>query len=220
MLVGCNTPIPPYNLDLTQFNDFLANEGFRDVLPQKDFLELLKKYSYNGTTVDDYGAWFYYDGMYGGGCAMNSDEINWQDDYYQNDETGVTRSTNSLSTRVPLEGLTLPYGITFEDNVTSALAKLGIKDDPRLNFTADSGTTDTMTLAANGNTKLYYIDMTRTTAPIDYIAPFKLKFEQIYKSETSTITRTLELNYYNGLSSNGYAFYSANISVVKSNDSP
>ncbi len=231
LLAGCNSAqapmtsinpssTPPYNLDLTQFTAFLGNEGFTNVRTQTDFLAQMKKYSYNGTTVDAYGAWYNYDGIYGGGCAMNSDNISFKNDYYQNDETGVTRSTDSLFTLVPLEGLTLPYGITFEDNVTSALAKLGIKDDPRLDFTADSGTTDTMTLAADGNTKLYYVDMTRTTAPIDYIAPFKLKFEQVYKAESSTITRTLELSYYNGLSNNVYKFYSAHICVEKSYDSP
>lgn len=109
---------------LTAFSAFLDDEGFVSGLTQGQMIGTADRYAYEGRTIHQTNAGFHWDGTDGGGWKCMGELFGVSNEY----RSGVY--TNSLYTSVPLDGLTLPFGITFDDALSAVLGKLGLPVDP------------------------------------------------------------------------------------------
>ena len=116
-------------VDISEFGAFLDRENFSVGIWQKSLLDQMKKYSYEGRTVYDTVAGMYYDGWYGGGYEANGRNFGFHNDYTQSEDGKYATALNSFYTKVALDGLELPYGISLDDSLNGVLQKIGIDGD-------------------------------------------------------------------------------------------
>lgn len=116
------------NSDILEgFATVLTNEGYAAAMSQSDLRNIVKRYSFEGTSLDELIMFFHYDGEYGGGMQGSGEHFGYSNDY-KNYNSRVTY-TNYFYTNVPIDGMVLPYGISFDDDISSALEKLGLDID-------------------------------------------------------------------------------------------
>ena len=109
------------------FIEFLDNENFVPGVGQGDFIDQIGKYRYEGKSLSErLSDGFFYDGANGGGYRCLGMDLGIENDFHIDEGQDVATYTNRFYTRVPLEGLQLPYGIDFTDDLDSVLSKLGI----------------------------------------------------------------------------------------------
>ena len=109
------------------FIEFLDNENFVPGVGQGDMIDHVGKYRYEDMPLSFYlSDGFFYDSESGGGYRCQDIDFGVKNDFRVDEGQRVATYTNSFYTRKPLEGLQLPYGIDFTDNLDSVLSKIGI----------------------------------------------------------------------------------------------
>ena len=177
---------------------FLDSENFVPGVSQSDFCDQLEKYRYDGKTVLELAIGYHYDSPDGGGYAGRNNQLDYRNDYEVTEDQQHANYNNYFKTVVPLEGMSLPYGIVFTDTVYDALEKMNLTIDPHKDFVADEGSDICMTLFQNGGTKLTLLDMGREKSPVEYLMRYILVYTEEYTVQRAdgriaTVTRKLEL---------------------------
>lgn len=201
-LVGCNN-IEISNstkADITDFTAWLDNEGFVPMMSQSEMIAKMDSYTYNGQSVHYATAGCYYDSEYGGGYFANGENFDFANDYKRSEDKKTADYTNSFYTKVPLDGLTLPLGIEFEDTLRDVMAKLGMTVDLPSDFTPDEGTDVTMTLYKDKRYTLVFKNLYFSKEQIKVDVPYELVFTENYtftqeSGRESNVTRTIKLTF-------------------------
>ena len=133
-----------------------------------------------------------------GGYDANGVNFGFANDYRASQDGTTAVYTNSFYTRVPLDGLTLPLEMEFDDALCDATAKLGIAIKLPSNFTPDGGTDDTMTLYKDERYTLIFKNWNLSKELIATDAPYELIFTENYtftreSGRVSNVTRTIKL---------------------------
>ena len=179
----------------TDFSEFLDNEGFVAGVSQGDFMQLMSKYTYDGTPIYDSQMTdgMFYDGLNGGGFTAYGEYFTYNNDYYESFDRSYVKYGNMLSTRVELGGLDFPYGITFSDTLEKVINKIGLENNPYDNFVADKDSATNMTLYVKDGESLIFQNLKMTDAAIDYEMPYVLEYSDVtdaYSDSEYTITVT------------------------------
>ena len=199
-----NDELEPINTipdaDITAFTEWLDGEGFVPGLSQGEMIQKMETYTQNGESVANQALGLHYDGYNGGGYAASGDNFGFRNDYQASDDNKTADYTNSFYTKVPLGGLTLPFGIEFEDNLQEAMSKIGIASDPSVNFIADEGFNIAMTLYRDERYTLVFKNWYLSTEPIEVDIPYELIFTENYTTtredgRESNVTRTMKLTF-------------------------
>ena len=198
------SPEPVNNIpdtDITAFTAWLDSEGFVPGLSQGEMIQKMESYTQNGESVAN-AAGLFYDGYNGGGYAAGGDNFGFRNDYQASDDNKTADYTNSFYTKVPLDGLTLPVGIEFEDTLRDVLDMLSIATDPSANFTADEGSDIVMTLYRDDRYTLIFKNWYLSKEPIEVDIPYELIFIENYTyvhiradNRESSVTRTIEFTF-------------------------
>ena len=178
---------------LTAFSAFLDDEGFVSGLTQGQMIGIADRYAYEGRTIHKTIAGFHWDGVDGGAWNCRGELFGVSNEY----RSGVY--TNSLYTSVPLEGLNLPFGITFDDALSAVLGKLGLPVDPD-ELVPDWENGLSMTILSRDGRSLTLTDHFRD--PIaDYAFRWGLTFTEktlvTNGGSTTAVERRIELNFAN-----------------------
>ncbi len=206
-LAGCDSKKPEEqkNVDLIPntnifgFSEFLDNETFIPGVSQGDFMDHIEKYTYNGEKLEIAG--FHYDSRYGGGMGFNGSYYGGRNDYTVTDDEKYAIYSNSFYTLVELDNLDLPYGISFEDTLADAFAKIGIDKDPYEGFVSDEDEAWIMTLRDDGKTKLEFTNyklMPGESGKALY--DYELKYSETYQTvradgREATVTRYVKMSF-------------------------
>lgn len=128
ILAGCKAPSNVReDFSADGFITFLDNENFVPGVEQGDFIDQIGKYRYDELPLSlRLSDGFFYDGANGGGYRCLGFDLGIENKFQIDEEQGVATYTNRFYTYVPLEGLQLPYGIDFTDDLDSVLSKIGI----------------------------------------------------------------------------------------------
>lgn len=125
MLAGCEAPANVReDFSADGFITFLDNENFVPGVGQGDMIDQLETYCLDGKPLSFTG--YHYDGDRGGGFDAQGELYGMLNDFKVDEGQGTATYTNRFYTCVALEGLELPYGINFTDNLDTVLSKLGI----------------------------------------------------------------------------------------------
>ena len=173
--------------DITVLTAWFDSEGFVPVISQSKMIEKMDSYKYNGKSIKAATVGFYYDGLYGGGYQANGEDFGFENDYTESQDGKNAVYTNSFYTKVPLDGLTLPFGIEFYDT-------LKFSD----NFTPDGDADNAMTLYKDERYTVIFKDLTLSKKPITTDTPYELIFTENYTftredGRVSNVTRTIKL---------------------------
>jgi len=183
------------------FSGFLDGENFVAGLGQGDFLAQMGKYRYEGIKLSDSMGLFHYDGEYGGGCGVNDKYFGFANDYMATEDGKSATYSNRFYTNIPLEGLTLPHGITFDDTLKTVLRKLGIIIDLKEDSVSDKENTGKITLRSDGTSSL---ELTNCLLSSDTIGKplydFELKYTENYQTtrkdgRISDVTRYIIMSF-------------------------
>lgn len=206
-LISCSqqfttNPTPIIKPDITVLTAWFDSEEFIPPISQSKMIEKMDTYTYNGKSIYDATLGFYYDGQYGGGCAANGESFGFCNDYTASKDGKTVEYTNSFYTKVPLDGLTLPFGIEFDDALGDVMAKLGTTIRLPANFAPDGDADNTMTLYKDERYTLIFKDLTLSKEPITTDSPYELIFTENYtytrKNDiVSIVTRTIKLAFAN-----------------------
>lgn len=179
--------------DYHKFSELLDQENFVPGLGQIDFRKQIEQYSYNGHALDtSYGHFF--DGPQGGGYSMSNDIFGLSNNYQTTDDGIYAVYTNSFFAHVPLTGLTVPYGIQFNDSLSSVLEALHIRIDPFADFASDKGNEGIMTLCGDRSASLELHDYSKM--PNTSSDGYRLVYTETYESTRAdgrpvTVTRAV-----------------------------
>lgn len=181
------------------FSEFLDAQNFVPGISQGDFKEQMKKYTYKGESISS-GNGMFYDGQNGGGYTELGEGWTFNNDFYTSDDQKSTRYSNMLSTRVELDGLDLPYGITFEDTLKDVFEKMEFEEKPCDNFVPDKNSDTNMTLYNEDGNTLVYKELNRTTAPVEYEMPYVLEYTEVNDAGSDseyirTVTRKVIMSF-------------------------
>ena len=184
-------------LDMTLFTAWLDSEGFVPSMSQSEIMQKMDIYIYNDESVNDATLGYFYDGKYGGGYSAFGEHFGFHNDYTASKNGKTADYSNSFYTKVPLDGLALPYEIEFGDTLRDALRKLGIAQKLPSNFIPDKGTDSTMTLYQDERYTLVFNNFTLSKESIETDAPYELIFTENYTFTRgggieSNVTRTIK----------------------------
>lgn len=162
----------PVHGALVGFSEFLDREKLDHSMSQSAFCDRIERYTYEGKTILKTNGGFFFDGVGGGGLAAHGDLFGFEN------RAEFSDYTNELYTRVPLDGLVLPFEIAFADTLTTVLEKVGY--------------TETFWLPENG--EIVLVSNERSTLSLlkttyeEALAAVKGRYELIY-AETYRIVR-------------------------------
>ena len=110
------------------FHQYLDEMNFDENLSERELRNQVGTYKYEGQSINSMMLGMYEDGFDGGGYSAQDRESRFS--YaslatFYDDEGYVIRS-DYFRSDVPLEGLDLPSGITFDDDIISALERLKV----------------------------------------------------------------------------------------------
>ncbi len=202
-LFGCDRHKDNGNAASLSFAEFLDNENFITGANQSDFFDCINKYSLDGKSLFELGMTVQYDRADGGGSSTAAKGFGFSDDYSESEDGKTAIMTNRFHTKGPIDGLTLPHGITFDDTLTDVLQKLGIKTDCKNGFVSDKDNKSTMTLQSDSSSSLKLTDLFFVDAPIETEYRFELKYTENYKSvrkdgRTTDVTRYVLMSFSGG----------------------
>lgn len=180
------------------FSVYLDQEHFVPEISQGSMIDQMEKYSYQGTSINELCPGFHYDGVGGGGYYARGTDFGYLNDYSQASSGKYADYLNRLYTKVPLEGLSIPLGITFQDDLSQVLEKLGYPMDPASDFFPDYPYDNLMTLYRSENTTIELKDYagSKVTA-----FSYELKYTEDYSflrysgKTISTVTRHVILRF-------------------------
>lgn len=174
---------------------YLDSVGFKEGLSQHGLLSQMEEYSYNGTPVRKMVALMHYDGETGGGCEGEGDLVSFRNDYSEVGDGNVTRY-NSFTTKVQLDNMPLPNGITFDDSLKTVLSKCKIEMNPETDF-RPQGEGYAMTLYSNIYSSVQLIDCQAEAVSQGWETTdsFEIRYKSITPNSdgSGTLTRTLTM---------------------------
>ena len=201
-LVGCADVEKPNitQQDVAVLTVWLDDEGFVPGISQSEMKDKMDGYTYNGRLSVGNIPGVHYDGQNGGGYIANGGKYGFNNDFSASEDRTTAVYTNSFYTRVPLDGLTLPCGIEFDNALRDVTEKLGIAIKLPSKFTPDGGTDDTMTLYKDERYTLIFKNLNLSKEPIMTEAPYELVFTENYtftreNGSVSNVTRTIKLSF-------------------------
>lgn len=183
LLAGCGSPVTlSEDFTLSGFVDFLDTEN---VSPYSDYRSQLKHYQWNGKPVSEYVKTGYQgDGDGSQHFRSNHQELGFQITY-QLHEPNMESLQQSFYTRVPWEGFTLPYGITYEDSLDTVLEKLGIRQRTGTSLLSRSE----VTLYSSGGYSLVWMQTESS------LSCGMLQFTQSYSTDRGEATRAVTFSF-------------------------
>lgn len=114
---------------LDSLADYLTNEGYTGT-DQETLTAIVSKYSYQGTSLPELYPAAVYEGTGNSGGINGGDVTIRYRHRFSYPESGKSVRYNYFYTQVPLEGMTLPFEISFEDTISDVLKKLGLDFSP------------------------------------------------------------------------------------------
>lgn len=200
-----NTPIlikVDVALDNT-FSEFLNAENFVYSLNQIDFWTQMEKYTYNNEKITELTGFSTYDGAYFSGNKAEGELFSFGNHYTYtaSEDRKKVDESNYLFFTVPLENLTLPYGIDFDDTLTQVFEKMDIELDWEAYFEADNENYILMTLYEKDGRCLTL--QNHLLSPLDNpVYDYTLTYQETYEDMSTrvegrelTVTRTVELHF-------------------------
>ncbi len=184
-------------IDLTAFSQYLDNENFVPGLSQSEFIDQVDKYSCEGDPLSEITMGMYYDGDFGGGYKAMGEKCGYENYYVAANDRKTASYSNSFYTDIPLDDLTLPCGITFDDTLSTLLKKLGVNFDPKDDFISDKENEGTMTLKSDEGSELKLVNNLLLADESDKpLYDFTLRYTEKYKTtrgdgKESDVTRTV-----------------------------
>lgn len=187
-------PIAPQQLpthSCDPFAQYLDDKEFGVGTSQKNLISQAEQYTYDGKSVSEHVPGMFWDGPNGGGLDMIGELFGFFNDFTASDDNTYADHSNCFYTRVPLEGLTLPYGISFEDTAVTALQKMGFDIKARDVKKIPIGT---MILCNEGNS---FLELTKSeSGQYAYV----LKYEENYQAtrldgRATNLTRTVTMSF-------------------------
>ena len=166
---------------LSHLSQYLGDINFVPGVSQSEFITMVEGYAYNGTAVTDIIAGVNYDGPKGGGWQVSDDLFGFYNDYTVTEDEKHANYSNRLRTKVPLNGLPLPYDVEFGDTLAEVFEIFGIELDPHSDFSPDKNSDTNMTLYSNGTAALVFQNLKLTKEPVDYELPFVLFYTEAHE---------------------------------------
>ncbi len=203
-------------LQPTGFTEFLDNENFLPGTGQGTFRSQMDKYSYEGTPISE-GMGLHYDGPSGGGYSLRGKKYGFSNDYTVNEADETATYSNRFYTNVALDGLSLPYGMTFDDTLAIMLQKLNIDVDPQSDFVSDKENEGAMTLQSDDSSSLVLINyLLLPDRSEKQIYDFELVYTERYQTtredgSVTNVTRSIILSF----SDENYKLGKFDVSVVE-----
>ena len=114
---------------LDSLSEYLTNEGYTGT-DQETLTAIVSKYSYQGTSLPELYPAAVYEGTDNRGGMDGGDGTIRYRNHFSYPEGGKSVRYNNFYTQVPLEGMILPFEISFEDTVSDVLKKLGLDFSP------------------------------------------------------------------------------------------
>lgn len=157
--------------------------------------------TYEGKNIKEAAPGYFYDSQSGGGYRSQGNQFGISNDYTRSPDRTRATSYNSLYTYVPLEGLDLPYGITFTSTLSDVLQKSGFGTGPYNNFISDADTPGVMTLYYDGAASLTLTDFAKKpNTPENNKFTFNLNYTEAYKvtltdGRIADVTRTFSMSF-------------------------
>lgn len=182
------------------FAKYLDDVNFVSGLDQGDFIAQVGKYRYDQKAVTEIVGGLHWDGNLSSGWRAVGASFGFVNDFTVTEDREYANHSNSLYTSVPLDGLELPFGIYFDDTITTALQKLEIDMDLQSGFVWDEDNVGTMILYRDDRSSLQLTNNTRlkTSSMLHY--DYVLAYTENYQStledgrETS-VTRHVILSF-------------------------
>lgn len=211
-LVGCNgsaqpasstssTPIViiPFSADNNGFSEYLDSMNFVPGMWQGTLFDLAESLTYEGKNIKEAAPGCFYDGQYGGGYRSQGSRFGFANDYTRSEDGASATSYNYLYTHVPLEGMALPCGITFDDNLTTLLQKAGFDLDYHEDFISDETTPGVMTLFQDDTIHLTLTNYSLTTDKNDEYS-YLIMYTEVYATpltdgRVATATRKVTVSF-------------------------
>lgn len=170
---------PTQEVFIYSFSEYLDYMKYDEAMSQQDFDSFLRQFLYDGETIIK--NFYHGDGAgyseYAGGCSNVYFKLRGEDfDEY-------TEYTKLFSTKAPLAGLTLPYGVTFDSTVEETLQVLGVSDVGAL----PTGE-ETITLVTNDNGTVT-ISRTENTTGSFYLVEYKESYQVSSNDKTDDVWR-------------------------------
>ena len=198
--VSATNPSGKYLQD-NQFDEYLDRENFVAGLSQSDFISKIENYRYNNKSVEDIAPGMFFDGPSGGGLEYKGELFEFLNEYSVTEDDESARYYNLFYTEVSLDGLALPYDVTFDDTLSVVLQKLGIDLNPQNDFVSDEEDIGKMTLYKDHTAylKLWNYNL----LPLGIEEPtdkYELEYTESYRSTRSdgrdtTITRSVVMKF-------------------------
>ncbi len=141
----------PNIFDNSKYTAYLDEINFIPELSQSQFVSQMKKYLYNGTSIEDLTIGHHYDGEWGGGYAADGELFGFRNDYTVMNSKQRAIYSNRLYSTVKLDGIALPCEINFGDTLTTVLGKLQIDTEHLEDFASNEVT---VTLCINSTSSL------------------------------------------------------------------
>ena len=163
---------------LDSLSEYLTNEGYTDT-DQETLTAIVSKYSYQGISLPELYPAAVYEGTDNRGGMNGGDGTIGYRHRFSYPEGGKSVRYNNFYTQVPLEGMILPFEITFANTVSDVLKKFGLDfspdyfapDDPRNRMKATLLTAEESSLVFYN---YHYSDLA------DYEDKYALLFKDIY----------------------------------------
>lgn len=185
---------------LDSLSEYLTDEGFTDT-NESTLMGIISKYSYQGTSLPELIPGAMYEGIDNSGGMQGGNGTIGYHSHFSYPENGKNVHYNNFYTRVPLDGLILPFEIGFDDTVSDVLKKLGLGFNPD-SFAPDSESNRMKaTLLTSESASLVFYNY-RLSDLADYEDNYLLQFTDTYyfvrrDGEKFPLSREFSL-YFNG----------------------
>ncbi len=166
---------------LDSLSEYLTDEGYVGTT-EEDLNSIISRYSYQGTLISKLVDGAVYDGTDNSGGTQASHQYFGYHWHYSYPENGESIHYNNFYTRVPLEGLTLPCRITFDDTVFDALKKFSLEFNPDSFVSDNQNNRMKATLLTSKEASLIFYNYNYSDLA-DYEYKYALLFTDIYYFE-------------------------------------
>lgn len=196
----------------TPFSLYLDEKSFAPGMTQSDLISQAEAYSYSGKAAIEHVPGIFWDGPSGGGLDMDGELFGFSNSFTASEDNTYADYSNRFYTTVPLEGLQLPFRISFADTLETTLEKIGIDADVVESAETRGGT---VTLCEEENSTLQLTAFAlpdglsgMTDHPNGAQYAYELKYTQTYETvrpdgRQTNVTRLVALSFDAGSSQLG-----------------
>lgn len=207
-------------VDELEFSKYLDDMQFVPGLSRADFISLLEQFRYKNEKITDVVMGVYYDGPHGGGWQGRTEQFEIYNDYKVSEDNTSATYSNCFYTKVPLEGMELPYGISFEDSLDDTFGKIGIRVNINSDFIPDNDTDTYMTLYGKDGESFVLQDLRRTKEHVEYELPYRLVYTEKYSDKQKngklvSVERMVKLYFRDGNTGENIVLGGVEISVIE-----